>query len=237
MNTTNDQKIFLHQELLSSIESIKKGLGELQQINFANDFYYSTFQSLSSGFERLMKAIIILHYLKMENKFHLPAEFSKGKKGHDLTMLMTYIKNNCFDSDFHKNAIAGKNDLNFIKNDKNLESILKILSNFGQGDRYYNIDKILNIEAGNLSPENEWAKLEMQFLSNDDLINLKNNVMTLDTAYLKITKNILIILETFTRALCRIFTLGSLSDEAKRFSGLLKPFLFFSDDQLGTETY
>jgi len=44
-------------------------------------------------------------------------------------------------------------------------------------------------------------------------------------------------LERYLRALCHLFTLGPISEQGRRFTGVIGDFLFLPDDQLGTRDY
>lgn len=48
----------LNEEFDTANKLVRLGLGELQNINLDNDFYFLPFQLLSQGFERFMKAYI-----------------------------------------------------------------------------------------------------------------------------------------------------------------------------------
>ncbi len=82
--------ISLDDELRTSCRLIELGLGKLQCINMAKDFYHLPFQLLSSGLERLMKCYICLTYEAKERKFPDHQYLSKNF-GHDLSKLKKEI--------------------------------------------------------------------------------------------------------------------------------------------------
>jgi len=71
MNTDDStlKNLCLLNEIELSVKLIQLGLGELQNLNSTNDFYYLPFQLLSNGFERLMKCVICLGHLHINNKY------------------------------------------------------------------------------------------------------------------------------------------------------------------------
>ena len=69
MTVKLQQKIAIIQELETSIKLIELGLGEYQNLNKSNNFYYLPFQLISSGLERLMKCHICLGYLEKNGKY------------------------------------------------------------------------------------------------------------------------------------------------------------------------
>lgn len=131
------KELSIIEELKTSILLIKLGLGEYQNLNTANDFYYLPFQLFSSGFERLMKCHICLGYYEINNSY--PSANVMRKPGHDLLKLKKMI---C-DQHFLENDIpALKEDKVYLTTNTELEKTLELLSEFGKIARYYNIDII-----------------------------------------------------------------------------------------------
>ena len=63
------------------------------------------------------------------------------------------------------------------------------------------------------------------------------SAVTIEELYEKIGTRLISRLERFARALCRLFTIGGLGPEAAQYTGIIAPFLFLSDDKLGTRSY
>ena len=74
-------------EISTSIKFLKSGLGEVQKITASNDFYHPALQFLSSGLERLFKAILCLNFKEKYNRLPSYKELLKNKNGHDIEYL------------------------------------------------------------------------------------------------------------------------------------------------------
>jgi len=136
MGVTTLQHIAIGQEVRISIELIQAGLGQLQKIDGANDFYHLPILSLASGFERLMKTVICFHVLHMTADYPTESPWPSSKKGHDLEYLLDKITSKCFSNDYLKLACA-QVDLKYLCDDVLLKNAIRILSQFGMDNRYY----------------------------------------------------------------------------------------------------
>jgi hypothetical protein len=188
---------------------LKLGFGEYQNLGGANDFYYLPFQLISSGFERLMKCMICLGHIEKNGNFPEPNLFRNILK-HDLIKL----KNHIAEIYFQENSKALSEDLDYIKNDKDLETLIGLLSEFGKFARYYN----LNVITGEINPgidiKAAWEEYETKIVLNDKEL-----------------------LKKLTRALARQFTLGRLGKLAQQNSPIIYDFLMLRDEQIGNTDY
>lgn len=236
-NVTPQQLISFNEEILTSIRLLQLGLRELQEIGFENDFYHLPLLLLSSGFERLMKCMICLKYFDNNAKFPTSEEIKSF--GHNLVNLKDKIISDCISKDTLCKRPATKQDYEFLNEDKNLDKLIKILSDFGQNARYHNLDVV----GGEKTPETDikarLEELELQIVKRkyeDDSKSFKEiltNIDKKDEFYEETYTIIIRKLQRFARALVRQFTLGDLGKEARRYSGLLKPFLNLRDEELG----
>jgi len=127
------------------------GVTMLRKANYANKgYYFSAFTNISTGLERIGKLCLLLDfYFKNSGKF--PDEKNlKNNIGHDLEKLYQASK-----------SLIEEYDITFHF-DNNIEDdisccILKILSNFARGDRYYNINYLVNSKFQN-DPIHSWHK-------------------------------------------------------------------------------
>lgn len=94
MDKDFEKHFALLEELEDSTKLIKLGFGELQNINFSNDFYFFPLQLLSSGFERLMKCYICFGYYNKHGEY--PNDKYLLRIGHDLIKLLQEIRENYF---------------------------------------------------------------------------------------------------------------------------------------------
>jgi hypothetical protein len=230
------KKICLGDEVKISIKLLLLGLGALQKINEENDFYHLPFLLLSSGFERLMKCIICFKYYKEKKKFPGLKEIKGNTNGHDLMYLKNKVIKDCISKFMAFKREATKKDYEYISNDKDLDKLIEVLSKFGQYARYYNFDIVIGKGNPKDNVEINWKNYEL------DLIKDKKDLVTAYKndeyrVYEYINKHIIIKLEKFARALVRQFTLGDLGNEAKTYTGVIVPFLFLKDDELGKRDY
>ena len=235
---TKLQKMMIGEELLTAGRLLKYGLRELNRMDEATYFFHLPLQLLASGFERLMKAVICCHRLETTGEFPKRNIFPSGKQGHDLVYLLDMITKECFSDEYVEDIPAAKKDIHFLRNDPRLRTIVQILSDFGQGARYYNLNVVLGEADPGPSPEDEWQKLEMEILKEDpngsDAIRDPTNS---DSIHEQINIKLTVHCERFARSLCRLFTIGGLGELAKQISSYAHHFLFLMDDQLGKTDY
>ena len=224
----------LNEELLTSINLIKLGFREYQNIDMANDFYFLPFQLISSGFERLMKCHICLGHLELHKSYPDPKLFNRTL-GHDLQKLKNHIINNYFKTETRSALIT---DLDYITNDAELNKLISLLSEFGKFARYYNLDVVTGVKKPSTDVKTEWEDFEKNILLADKALMKKfKDFNKQDEVNEVIIKTIIIKLERFVRAISRQFTLGNLGKLALQFSSIVYPFLMLMDDDLGKTDY
>lgn len=231
------QRLALDEELLTAIRLISGGLGQLQRLDGANDFYHLPFLSLSGGFERLVKVMICLDALERTGQFPSSGAAFRGRQGHDLEELLRRILNECFNADYLAKIPVAQQDFAYLGSDELLEFV-RVLSRFGQAARYHDLDVVLGTNPPTDSPKHEWESLEVKILFGND--RWKDEFIA-DPAsreiHDRVTREVVIRLERFARALARLFTIGRLGKEAQRFTGHIGTFLYLSDSELGTREY
>lgn len=237
MNNEIFKNICLEDELLTSVKLIELGFGELQNLDLSNDFYHLPFQLLSSGFERLMKCHICLGYLEANNTYPDSKILKNcgGKNGHDLIELKNTILATYFAT---RNIPALRDDLDILKNDKDLEQLIYLLSEFGKYSRYYNLDVITSAIKPSIDVKRLWEDYENKLLNaNPELLKKLADFEASEEVMQYINREIIIKLEKFARAICRQSTIGKLGKKALQFSGILYSFIMLNDDKLGNRDY
>ncbi len=221
--------LYLSDELETAAKLIQLGFGEFQNLDGGNDFYYLPFQLLSSGFERLMKCHICLGYHEIHNTY--PDSNYLRKCGHDLLKLKQTILSAYFKT--HTIPVL-QEDLDLLTNDKDLERLIYLLSEFGKYARYYNLDIVTSAQKPSINVKMLWENYENDILkSNPKLLQKLSDPDTAEEVLDYTKRQILIKLEQFARGICRQFTIGRLGKKAKQFSGVLHPFILLKDTELG----
>ena len=231
---TPKQSICLHDELKTSIELIKLGLGEIQRISGSNQFYQLAFFLLSIGIERYLKGMICVHHLAIYNT--LPKHKDMKKLSHDIEKILDYVKMEIIENSSGLNKQAMKDDFHYINNDMFILKMLRLISIFGQYARYHNLDIIT--EAPNPPPdiEERWKRFELEIIDSDPDIGELSKFLSPDY-YEKLSKFIVSRFEKFMRALSRHFTLSDMGAVGCEYSIHLHDFLLLRDDELGANDY
>jgi hypothetical protein len=127
----------LNKEAQFTKEMLGSGATQVRNANYASKgVYFQAFTSLSTGLERIGKLCLMLdHYIDHNGKFP-DFNYMKNEIGHKISFLYeksaTIIVNRSITMHFLQ-------DLNTPIH----QSILKVLSEFAQGDRYSNIDLVV----------------------------------------------------------------------------------------------
>lgn len=238
MPPTTLQNILIGEELLTSVRLIKTGLREVNHLDGSSDFYHFPILILSSGIERFMKVVLCCYYLENNGEFPTKSTLLKKGKGHNLSWLLDQIIKNCFPIKYVGVIAAAKEDMEFLKNDSRLHKLINILSNFGIGARYYNLNVVLGCDEPGPSPEDEWNKLNMEILKDDPDWTIKIGDPSISAEiYDSINSELTINIEKLIRSLSRLFTIGKLGKFASSISPHTFDFLFLDNNQLGKTNY
>ena len=137
-NTDNDYFDALCKEAQFTVEMLCSGYTEIRKANYAKrGVYFQAFTSLSTGFERIGKLCYLLIYA-IEHGGSFPTDNDlKNVFRNDIIKLYRLIL-----------EFKNKHDIkyDFLQDlDKPIyQSILNVLSRFAKGDRYANIDLLIN---------------------------------------------------------------------------------------------
>jgi hypothetical protein len=150
----------INKEAQFTLEMLCAGYTQIRNANLARKgIYFQAFTSLSTGFERIGKIILLLDYAINNNNNFPDLTYMKEEIGHDIYKI-------------YNNIVNIKNKYNFVfehiqeLNESIYIDILQILSRFSKGDRYSNIDLIVNVRNYN-DPISEWYdKIDKYIIEN-----------------------------------------------------------------------
>ena len=232
------QKALVGEELLDSVRLLKAGLRELNRMDAATDFFHLPILLLSTGFERMMKTVICCYHLETSGEFPSRGVFPKGRRGHDLILLLEYVAKTCFSDDYLSRVPAARSDISFLRDDVRLKSIVQILSDFGQAARYYNLNVVLGEADPGPSPDDEWQTLEMHVLKQDpEWSKMLSDPTQSSRVHSRVNRELTIHCEKWARSLSRLFTIGGLGTQARQISPHVQHFVGLMDRQLGETDY
>ncbi len=158
-----------------------------------------------------------------------------GKTGHDLLELKNSILNSFFST---HNIPALHEDIDFLKNDEDIDRLIHLLSEFGKCARYYNLDIVTSAANPAINVKVLWENYETSIVTSNPELMRKLEDVESGEEVLDYTKRIVIIkLEKFARAICRQFTIGRLGKKALKFSSALYSFIMLHDNELGNRNY
>jgi len=219
-----------------AIKYLKRGLGEVQRISGANDFYDAPLLYLSGGLERFFKVMLCLRYNELHGRLPATNEAWKKGKGHDLVYLKAMVEGMCIPVTRPFAAM----DYDIITKDKYTNTICEILGEFAKKARYFRLDAVLGVEQP-YDAEKAWEKLETQLkkevLGQDEYINLLMQPDKLDDLYEVSNRAIVIRIELFLRALCRQFIFGNFAKESTTYISIVDVFGEIEDEKLAMNNY
>ncbi len=224
---------FLTEEVFVAVRLIEEGLGYLQRISPANDFYHAPMQLLASGIERLLKCAIAYGVIARTGMF---PEKEDIEHTHAVTPLLGRVIREAFDEEYLKRP-AAREDLEFIRNDQVLAAILRTLGYFGDTGRYWNLNITMGKGHAIPSPETEWAAMELIVADELDVAIMTLDPEGLRAFYERLNKRLTEVIERFVRGISRLFTLSNIAEQAKVVTAHIGPFLYLTDEALGTREY
>jgi len=221
--------IYLDNLLNRSLKLTRLGIKELENVkNINHENYYFVFLYMSIGFELLMK--IMLSFKSFEDKKSFLTEKELRRMGHDLDKMREEIIKNYdkIPEDNSKKYQTIKNDKIFISKNIILIKLIKLISQFAMGDRYFELnyamrDQIyekanenkreINISKDTIAVMNElvhnYVKKDHPFSADEIIFDGADNL------WVEANKKYIIPpLKKFIGILTRQFSLGILGDEA-----------------------
>lgn len=151
MSNLVDVKALMHRETHLCSQSLANGLNCIRKYDFSKvGLFYSGMFSVTIGFERLLKLILLLDHSIKYSKF--PDNQYLKSKGHKIDKLIAAC------SVIAKEYDEGIENLDFegVFNDELCTLIITFMTDFAIGARYYNLDTLTGRVHGNNEPLARW---------------------------------------------------------------------------------
>lgn len=207
--------ILLQQEGYLISSCLSTGLTELRNAHVHNKgAFYTALFNLSVGFERLLKAIVIIDHM-LNHSLTVPSKKQLQAYGHNIIELYDTCESI---SAKRQSIVPGRSKLNSID-----QELLQLLSDFARTTRYHNLDSLSASQSG-LDPLAHWGRLILAILSEDVPENQKNTILAqanvVANAIDDITVTIMNGLDQQPLTTSDALSLPGLHDQAARFAVL-----------------
>jgi hypothetical protein len=232
---STEQAFALSDELDTAAKLNRHGIQALHNLDPANDFHHLPMQLLSQGFERLLKVTYAMAVREQSGAMPTTSTIKRSFR-HDLVKLNDALVEIASSVEAYVSRPAVREDLDFLSEDAELRRILELLSTFGTWSRYYNLGVLLDPSSAQAKddPALAWQAIESEALRRmPDGLDRLGEPLEQDKLFEEIYEEISRPLDRFLRAISRMWTLGPLGADGKRFMGLVKESLFLHDEDLG----
>ncbi len=224
------------EEVEASFKLISAGLKNLnEQASFVSSNHVPL-QLLSSGFERMIKILLLLKEKHLNGKYpelkKAKEQFNLYSNGHGIEKMLDELIEYSKKVELMQQVPMVREDLEFIESNKKFREFLKIITEFSIKQRYYYIDSII-LENSNQSfnPFTQFKNFIYSFGENVDLTKL-----TPEQEEKLLLKNSIVCIEKGVRAISRFFTHG-LGDLGRQHYNNFSSFILLNDKDLGLLIY
>jgi hypothetical protein len=228
---TTAQFLAFNNELETATFSLVEGLLALNSLSAANDFAHLPIQLIAQGLERLMKvASCLMHF---EETGSLPPK--KELKTHDLVLLTNRLLASKRVDAYRRARQAADEDITFLEKNDLFRRLLGVMSNFGEGGRYFDLDSALDPSTTqkSTSPATAFQQIEMGILQSHPEWEERLGTAEFRSFYPVLYADITEVIQRGIRALARFFSWDLLGELGKRLSGtMIATFLFMKDQDL-----
>lgn len=231
-----NKSIAIIEEIDASFKFIVLGLKTIKEQNSIVSNNHVPLQLFASGFERILKILLLIKDKHETGKF---PELSKAKKkfqaynnGHGIEKMLLELIEYSERVDLFKKTPMLIEDFDFLKSNNQFKEFIKIITEFSIQQRYYYIDTlVLEKENTNFNPFEEFKKLISSFEEGVDI----NKHSYQEEEEIKL-QNLIKCIEKGTRAISRFFTHG-FDDLGKQYYYEFSNFLLLKNENLGELKY
>ena len=234
-----DRQLAFIQETETAVALLDEGIRSIAAWDGGLDRRIIALHLMAQGFERFLKLTIVLVQLCTEGT--LPSSKRlRNRYSHTLPKLLDDILAACIKDSTFTAGSAIKSDIDFLATDERWREMLEVLSDFGSGGRYHDLDTMLDGSASSESPLDRLDALELKECRADPeawhLLSGPDGGAFARHWYPALATRQSETLQQAARAVARMWTLGPAREHGKLMTGVIGRFLFLTDDQLGTPT-
>lgn len=237
MLNENHNDIFKTDAIIEEVEAsfnfIVEGIRDLNNKSYTIANNHVALQLLSSGFERLVKILLLLKEKKEKGKYPELTKkdnyFHQYNNGHGIDKMIDELIIYSETQELMKRIPIVADDIAYLKSDKKFKEFVNIITDFSIRGRYYYIDIICqaNFDETKQNPFNKFKSFIYSFTESLDINNITEEEETT-----QIKKLSIITIEKGVRALSRFFTHG-LDENGRRYYGDFTKFLFINNNDFG----
>jgi len=224
------------EEIQASFNFISLGLKSLNEQNSSISNNHVALQLLASGFERVIKILLLLKEKDLTGKY---PEFQKVKdkfrnynNGHGIEAMLDELISYAKTIHSMQTIPMLIEDLEFIELDKSFREFLKIITEFAIQQRYYYIDTIVSDKQNsNFNPFTRFKALIYSFGEGEDLSQLNYQ-----QEERHLIKKAIVCIEKGVRAISKFF-IHCLGDLGRQHYQDFSNFILLNDKDLGSLKY
>ena len=224
------------EEVEASFKFITAGLLNLKEQKSPASNNHVTLQLLASGIERVLKILLLLKDKHLNG--HFP-EFQNAKdrfqifdSGHGILKMLDDLIEYSTNVELMNSNPMVVEDMEYLRNDQNFRTFLKILTDFSIKQRYYYIDTII---LGNQNGSSNPFQAFKSFIDHN-YAGVDESKMSYEQEDKLLIYNTIICIEKGVRAISRFFTHG-LGTLGIQYYNDFASFILLSDEDLGTFKY
>lgn len=223
-------------EVEASFKFIAEGLKILNQQNYVLSNNHVPLQLLSSGVERILKILLLLKDKYLEGNFpelqKTRERFKNYDNGHGIEKMLLELLEYSKSVELMQKIPMVANDMEFLENDPNFRTFIKVITDFSIYQRYYYIDTIVSATPNDSSN----AFKVFRSMMYGYLENIDTSQMTNEQEAKFCIKSTIVCVEKGIRAITRFFTHG-LGDVGRIYYNDFSNFIHLRDEKLGSLEY
>lgn len=227
------QRLAIIVETETAVGLLKIGMGRIQKLADDHIFFHPQMLLVSSGLERLGKTALALRKSHIEGA--IPRELGRNL-GHNLGRIYERVAQDSYDAEFLAQPIPS-NDHQYLTDNIRLQSIINLLSDYGMGGRYYDLDGLLGIEPGRDEPALRWEQIEGDIARDEGIYEQMLDPRQQPCALQIVSTRIVIYIEKLIAAIARLYWWGQLGPDGTRAGSPLYDYLVMEEAVFGSTKY